>query len=79
MGVWAGGVCNGHFPESEKYASDAEICRKTLKLRTKDGFFCQFQAPNFEISERKKMKFHSPSPSLPPLDYLLSIGRYFVT
>ena len=28
VGVWIGGVWNGHFPESEKYFSEAEISRK---------------------------------------------------
>ena len=27
VGVWIGGVWNGHFPESEKYFSEAEISR----------------------------------------------------
>ena len=28
IGVWIGGVWDGHFPESEKYFSEAEIPRK---------------------------------------------------
>ena len=28
VGVWIGGVWNGHFSESEKYFSEAEISRK---------------------------------------------------
>ena len=36
MGVWIGGVWNGHFPESEKYFSEAEICRKIPEISQKD-------------------------------------------
>ena len=28
VGVWIGGVWNGHFPESEKYFSEAESSKK---------------------------------------------------
>ena len=28
VGVWIGGVWNGHFPDSKKYFSEAEISRK---------------------------------------------------
>ena len=37
------------------------------------AIFVKFQAPKFEISERKKMQFHTPSHSIPPLDSLLEI------
>ena len=40
MGVWIGGVWNGHFPESEKYFSEAEISRKMPEILQQERF-CQ--------------------------------------
>ena len=40
VGVWLGGVWNGHFPESEKYFSEAEISRKMPEIPLKERF-CQ--------------------------------------
>ena len=67
VGVWVCGVWNGHFPESEKYSSDAEAPGNSAE-RT---IFAKFQAPKFENSEPPKMEFHTPSHSIPPLDSLL--------
>ena len=36
VGVWIGGVWNGHFPESEKYFSEAEISGKILEFPQKE-------------------------------------------
>ena len=71
MGVWIGGVWNGHFPESEKYFSGAEISRKIPEIPQKNAIFSKFQAPKFENSEPEKMQFHTPSHFIPPLDSLL--------
>ena len=72
VGVWIGGVWNGHFPESEKYFSEAEISRKFPEIAQRERFyFSKFQAPEFENSEPEKLQFHTPSHSIPPLDSLL--------
>ena len=67
VGVWIGGVWNGHFPESEEHFSETEICRKSP--------FNEFQAPDFEVSEPQKMQFHTPSHSIPPLASLLIAAK----
>ena len=59
-------VWNGHFPESEKYFSEAEISRKILEIPQKERFFAKFQALKFENSEPEKMQFHTPSHSITP-------------
>ena len=76
VGVWIGGVWNRHFPESKKYFSEAEICRKINLQENRQNsaeraIFAKFQAPKFENSEPEKMQFHTPSHSIPPLDSLL--------
>ena len=38
VGVWIGGVWNGRSPESEKYFSEAEICRKIPEIPQKERF-----------------------------------------
>ena len=38
VGVWIGGVWNGHFPESEKYFSGAEVSRKIPEILQKERF-----------------------------------------
>ena len=38
VGVWIGGISNGHFPESGKYFSGAEICRKIPEIPKKERF-----------------------------------------
>ena len=40
VGVWIGGVWNGHFPESEKYFSEVEFSRKIPEIPQKSDF-CQ--------------------------------------
>ena len=39
VGVWIGGVWNGHFPESEKYFSEAEFPGESLKFRRQSDFY----------------------------------------
>ena len=58
--VWIGGVWNGHFPESEKYFSEAEISRKIPELPQKERF-----SPNFRL---RNLKIQSPQKrnSIPP-------------
>ena len=60
-GVWIGGVWNGHFPQSEKQVSQAEICPKTSEILQKERF-----SHNISGSD--------PSHSIPPLDSLLDEG-----
>ena len=38
VGVWIGGVWNGHFPESQKDFSEAEISRKMPEILQKERF-----------------------------------------
>ena len=54
-GVWIGGVWNGHFPDSEKYFSEAEFPRKIPEILQK-AILAKFQAPKFK---------YSPCPSFP--------------
>ena len=61
VGVWIGGVWNGHFPESEKYFSETEISRKNPEIPQKERFFAKFQAPKFENPEPEKMQVPYPS------------------
>ena len=62
VGVWIGGVWNGHlnFPESEKYFSEAEISRKMPEIPQKERF-----SPNFRL---RSLKIQSPKKcnSIPP-------------
>ena len=44
VGVWIGGVWNDHFPESEKYFSEAEFSRKIPEFPQKERF-----SPNFRL------------------------------
>ena len=71
IGVWIGGIWNGHFPESEKYLSGPEFSRKIPEMPQK-AIFAKFQAPKFENSEPEKSQFHTPSRSIP----LLSWSQY---
>ena len=71
VGVRIGGIWNGHFPESEKYFSEAEISRKMPEIPQKERFLPNFRLRNLKIQSPKKMQFHTPSHSIPPLDSLL--------
>ena len=44
VGVWIGGVWNDHFPEPEKYFSEAEISWKIPEIPQKERF-----SPNFRL------------------------------
>ena len=76
VGVWIGGVWNGHFPESEKYFLEAEFSRKIPEIPQKERFFqiSGSEIFEFENSEPEKLQFHTPSHSIPPLDSLLVLG-----
>ena len=79
VGVWIGGVWNGHFPESEKYFSEAEISQKIPEILQKERLFAKSQAPKLENSEPEKMQFHTSSHSIPSLDSLLLMGLQWRT
>ena len=70
VGVWIGGVWNGHFPESETIFQRPKFAGKSPKFCRKRDF-AKFQAPYFEISEPKEMQCQTPSHAVPPLDSLL--------
>ena len=79
VGVWIGGVWNGHFPESERYFSEAEISSKIPEIRQKERFSPNFRLRNLKIQSPKKMQFHTPSHSIPPLDSLLFIAENVIS
>ena len=54
VGVWIGGVWNGHFPEPEKYFSEAEISRKMPEIPQKERFLPNFRLRNLKIQSPKK-------------------------
>ena len=65
VGVWIGGVWNGHFPESEKSFSEAEFSRKIPeKFRRKSDFFAKFRAPKFGKNQSPKI-CNSIPPAIP--------------
>ena len=74
MGVWIGGVWTGHFPESEKYFSEAEFSRKIHEIPQKELFSPNFRLRNLKIQSPKKCNsipppaqpFHTPT-RLPPI------------
>ena len=71
VGVWIGGVWNGHFPESEKIFSEAEISRKILEILQKGRFLPNFRLRNLKFRARKiaipyPQPFHTPT-RLPPI------------
>ena len=68
VGVWIGGVWNGHFPESEKFFFRDGNFQENALNSAERAIFAKFQAPKFENSEPEKMQFHTPSHSIPPLD-----------
>ena len=63
VGVWIGGVWNGHFPESEKYFSEAEFSRKIPKIPQKERFSPNFRLRNLKIQSPKKC--NSIPPAIP--------------
>ena len=71
-GVWIGGVWNDHFPESEKYFSEAEICSQTLEIPLKERFLPDFKLRNLRKLRARKnaipypQPFHTPT-RLPPI------------
>ena len=75
MGVWIGGVWNGHFPESENYFSEAEISRKMPEIPQKERFPSKiFRLRNLKIQSPKNsiaypQPFHTPT-GLPPSLFL---------
>ena len=62
VGVWIGGVWNGHFPESEKYFSEAEFFRKIADI-PKKRFSPNFRLRNLKIQSPKKC--NSIPPAIP--------------
>ena len=80
VGVWIGGVWNGHFPESEKYFSEAEISRKMPEIPQKERFSPNFRLRNLKIQSPKNaipypQPFHTPT-TLPPNIYIHIYGMY---
>ena len=70
VGVWTGGVWNGHFPESEKYFSEAEFSRKIPEIPQKEWYLPNFRLRNLKIQSPTKCNsipqpFHTPT-RLPP-------------
>ena len=63
VGVWIGGVWNGHFPESEKYYSEAEISRKIPEIPQEERFSPNFRLRNLKIQSPKKC--NSTPPAIP--------------
>ena len=63
-----GSAWKGHFPESEKCFSDAEIFRKIPKIHAERAVLAKFQTPKFEISVSAKMQALTLSHSIPPPD-----------
>ena len=64
--VWIGGVWNGHFPESEKLFSEAEISRKMPEIPQKERFLPNFRLRNLKIRGPKNaipypQPFHTPT------------------
>ena len=63
VGVWIGGVWNGHFPESEKYFSEAEFSRKIPEIPQKERFLPNFRLRNLKIQSPKNC--NSIPPAIP--------------
>ena len=63
VGVWIGGVWNCHFPESEKFFSEAEISRKMPEIPQKERFLPNFRLRNLKIQSPKKC--NSIPPAIP--------------
>ena len=63
VGVWIGGVWNGHFPESEKHFSEAEFSRKIPEIPQKERFLPNFRLRNLKIQSPKNC--NSIPPAIP--------------
>ena len=63
VGVWIGGVWDGHFPGSEKYFSEAEISKKMPEILQKERFSPNFRLRNLKIQNPKTCN------SIPPAIY----------
>ena len=50
-GVWIEGVWNGHFPESEKYFSEAEFSRKIPEIPQSN--FCRMSGSRMKTHPKK--------------------------
>ena len=66
MGLWIGGVWNGHFPESEQYFSEAKISKKIHEIPQKERFLPKFRLRNFKYQSPKNAipyphPFHTPT------------------
>ena len=61
MGVWIGGVWDGHFPEPEKYISVAEFSRKSLQFCRKSDF-CQISGSEIWKFRARKIAIPYPQP-----------------
>ena len=63
---WWRGVWNCHFPESEKYLSEAEFSRKMPQISQKERFSPNFRLRNLKIQRPIKRNsipqpFHTPT------------------
>ena len=54
VGVWIGGVWNGHFPESKKNIFQSPNYPGKSLNSAERAIFAKFQAPKYENSEPKK-------------------------
>ena len=69
LGVWIGGIWNGHCPEPAKN-SEAELSKKIPEITQSD--FRRISGSEVSgKSEPQKMQVHTPSRSISPLDSLL--------
>ena len=59
------------FSRARKIFFRGRILQQNPWISTERAILAKFQAPKFEISEAKKMQFHTPSHSISPLDSLL--------
>ena len=72
------GMAIGHSPESEKYFSEAEICREILEIPHKERLLPNFRLRNLKFQSPKTCNsippppFHTPT-RLPPRNVWVSI------
>ena len=62
MGVWIGGIWNGHFQESKKYFSESQLCRKSLNFSRKSDLR---QISSSKLSKIQSLIKHSMRPWTP--------------